>query len=540
VKNCFCICTFFLISFISAQQYTEQDTLRGSITEERKWWNLEHYNLNVVIHPEKKFISGYNTIRYQVLSEKNDRLQIDLQAPMKITGAMYHGKNVLIASNGNAHYIQVSRQPVRTKDSVTVFFEGTPPSSKNPPWDAGFTWKTDEKERHFIATSCQGKGASVWWPNKDHMYDEPEHGIYEKYTVPENLIAVGNGRLVKTVHDNVSKTKTFHWKVSQPINNYGVNLNIANYVRFSEKFEGEKKELDCDYFVLPNFLEKARKQFQQVPKTLKALEFWFGPYPFYEDSYKLVHVPYLGMEHQSSVTYGNQFQNGYLGHDLSKTGWGMKFDYIIVHETAHEWFANSITNKDIADMWIHESFATYAESLYLEYHFGKQAAAAYLQGLRHAIQNDRPIIGNYNVNSEGSTDMYFKGANMLHTIRQLVNDDEKWRNILRALHRNFYHQTVSSKQIETFLTDHVQQDLNAVFEQYLRTPKIPFFETHFINDHLEYRWQNVVDHFSMPLKIYLDGKETWISPTTQWKKMRLTSLTKIEIDPNFYVVSKTQ
>jgi aminopeptidase N len=540
VKYFFCLFAYFSSYFISshAQKYTEQDSLRGSITKERKWWDLQHYNLNVVINPEKKHISGHNTIRYQVLS-KNQRLQIDLQHPMKITRAMHHGKYVFVEPNGNAHYIHLPIQPIHTTDSVTVFFEGIPPTSKNPPWDAGFTWKKDRKKNYFIATSCQGKGASVWWPNKDHMYDEPDHGMQQKYTVPENLIAVGNGRLKKTTHDTVSKTKIFHWQVTQPINNYGVNVNIGNYVQFSEKFKGEKKHLDCNYFVLPEFLEKAKKQFQQVPKTLEALEFWFGPYPFYEDSYKLVQVPYLGMEHQSSVTYGNQFQNGYLGHDLSRTGWGMKFDYIIVHETAHEWFANSITNKDIADMWIHESFATYAESLYLEYHFGKQAAQTYIQGLRHSIQNDQPIIGQYNTNSEGSADMYSKGANMLHTIRQLAKDDQKWRTILRALHRKFYHQTVSSAQIETFLNEQIQFNLQGVFDQYLRTPKIPVFETRFTQNHLEYRWHNVEQSFSMPLKIYLDGKEKWIYPTPQWKKMKTISIPDIEIDPNFYVVFKT-
>lgn len=541
MKYFFSFFAFFSSYLISshAQKYTEQDSLRGSITKERKWWDLQHYSLHLVINPEKKHISGHNTIRYQVLS-KNQRLQIDLQHPMKITRATHHGKNVFVESNGNAHYIHVPVQPVHTTDSVTVFFEGVPPQSKNPPWDAGFTWKKDTNQNHFIATSCQGKGASVWWPNKDHMYDEPDQGIHEVYTIPENLIAVGNGRLKKTEHDTIIKTKTFHWEVSQPINNYGVNVNIGNYVHFSEKFKGEHKHLDCDYFVLPKYLEKAKTQFQQVAKTLKAFEFWFGPYPFYEDSYKLVQVPYLGMEHQSSVTYGNMFQNGYLGHDLSKTGWGMKFDYIIVHETAHEWFANSITNKDIADMWIHESFATYAESLYLEYYFGKQAAYSYIRGLRNSIQNDKPIIGPYNVNSEGSGDMYFKGANMLHTLRQLVTDDDTWRTILRDLHQAFFHKTVTTNQIETFLNEQTQFYLQPVFDQYLRTTKIPVFETRITKNHTEYRWSNVIHNFSMPLKIYLQGKEKWIYPTTQWKRMSTISIPEIEIDPNFYIDLKTQ
>ncbi len=541
MKRLFVNYFYYLFVFLSpytqpsyAQKYTEQDSIRGSITMERMWWNLLHYNLRVVIDPDKKFISGSNTIRYQVLSP-NHVLQIDLQPPMKITQASYHGKNVEIQSNGNAHYVQVSKKPKGVIDSITVFFEGTPPKSENPPWDAGFTWTKDSKQNHFIATSCQGGGASTWWPNKDHMYDEPEEGILEAYTVPENLMAVGNGRLIDTKHDTILKTKTYHWRVEQPINNYGVNANIGNYVQFSEKFPGEIGYLDCDYFVLPESLAQAKTQFKQVSKTLEAFEFWFGPYPFYEDSYKLVQVPYLGMEHQSSVTYGNQFQNGYLGYDLSKTGWGLKFDYIIVHETAHEWFANSITNKDIADMWIHESFATYAEGLFLEHHFGKHAADAYLQGLQNAIQNDKPIIGEYNVNKEGSGDMYFKGANMLHTIRQLVNDDPTWRTVLRDLHATFFHQTVTTKQIENFFIKKTQLNLQPVFDQYLRSTHVPTLETRRKENQWEYRWSHVIPNFSMPLKIYQNGKEKWISPTGHWKKMEIDSLSELEIDPNFYI-----
>ena len=276
-------------------------------------------------------------------------------------------------------------------------------------------------------------------------------GVNLHYTVPENLVAVGNGRLVSTELEPSQKSKTYHWKVTQPINNYGVHLSVGDYVHFDEKYVGEAGTLDCSYYVLRENLQKAKQQFKEAKRTLEAFEYWFGPYPFYEDSYKLVEVPYLGMEHQSAVTYGNGYENGYRGTDLSGTGWGLKFDFIIVHESGHEWFANNITNKDIADMWIHESFTNYAESLFLEYHYGKEAADAYVTGLREGISNDRPIIGHYGVNSQGSSDMYFKGANMLHTIRQLFKDAQKWRAMLRGMNREFYHQTVSTAQIENYI-----------------------------------------------------------------------------------------
>jgi aminopeptidase N len=269
---------------------------------------------------------------------------------------------------------------------------------------------------------------------------------------------------------------------------------------------------------------------------MQALEHWFGPYPFYEDSYKLVEAPYLGMEHQSSVTYGNGYQNGYRGRDLSGTGWGLKFDFIIIHESGHEWFANNITYKDMADMWIHESFTAYSESLFLDYHYGKQAGNEYTIGKRASIQNDRPIIGIYDVNYAGSGDMYNKGANMLHTLRQIVNDDEKFRSILRGLNKDFYHQTVTTQQIEGYLAQHSGKDLTRFFDQYLRDTRIPVLEYRLDKKKLAYRWANTVDGFNMPVKVYLNGKGTWLEPTTEWKEMKkVRAGTTLTVDPNFYV-----
>jgi aminopeptidase N len=516
--------------------FTRQDSLRGSITAERAWWDLITYHLDIKVNPVDSTITGSNTIGYKVLREYNT-MQIDLQKPLKIYKVIQDGKELKFKREGNVFFIElIANQKIGMLKELILFYGGKPKVAINPPWDGGITWKKDSNGKSFIASSCQGLGASVWWPNKDHMYDEVENMLIS-VNVPKDLIAVSNGRLqsVKQLKDG---TKTYNWYVSNPINNYGVNINVGDYVSFSEKFNGEKGVLDCTYYVLKDNLAKAKKQFQDVPRMLKAFEHWFGPYPFYEDSYKLVEAPYLGMEHQSSVTYGNGFQNGYRGRDLSGTGWGLKFDFIIIHESGHEWFANSITYKDIADMWIHESFTNYSESLFLEFYYGKEAGFTYVRGLRKNIMNDKPIIGQYEVNNEGSSDMYYKGANMLHTLRQIVNSDEKWRSILRGLNSTFYHQTVTTKQIEDYLSKNSGLDLTSFFNQYLRDTRVPTLEYFFKNNTIGYRWTNCVAGFNMSVKVKIDGIEKVLNPTTEWQNITSqANVSKLEIDKNYYVAS---
>lgn len=514
--------------------FTRQDSLRGSITKERSWWDLKQYRLNVRVNPIDSTITGSNVIRYKVL-EEYQIMQTDLQTPLVISRVVQDKKEVNFSREGNVYFINLlAPQKVGDIKELTIFYGGKPKVAVNPPWDGGITWTKDSNGNPFIASSCQGLGASVWWPNKDHMYDEVDD-MYISVNVPSNLKDVSNGRLLSVKKHN-DGTTTYNWYVSNPINNYGVNINIGDYVSFSEKFKGEKGTLDCSYYVLRDDLAKAKKQFKEVPRMLKAFEYWFGPYPFYKDGYKLVEVPYLGMEHQSSVTYGNGFQNGYLGGDLSGTGWGLKFDFIIVHESGHEWFANNITNKDIADMWIHESFTNYSESLFLEYYYGKEAAYTYLRGLRKNILNDKPIIGNYNVNNEGSSDMYYKGANMLHTLRQLLNNDQKWRALLRGLNATFYHQTVTTKQIEDYLSQKTSMDLTSFFNQYLRDTRIPVLEYYFEKNNLVYHWSNCVSDFNMPIKITVNGVEKCLKPQTNWKtETNVEDNSKLIVDPNFYV-----
>jgi len=537
MKLYFSILLVFCTLTINAQTFTRQDTLRGSITPERAWWNLTHYDLKVEVDLDTKTIQGVNTISYTVLEAKSI-MQIDLQPPMKIEKVIQGGNEVSYTSEGNAHFIQLIKvQQKGSNQKITVYFSGKPPAAKNAPWDGGFTWKKDSNGKHFVATSNQGIGASLWWPNKDHYYDEPENGIDFAITIPNGLMAVANGRLL---NKETKKDKTtWSWKVVNPINNYGVNINIGDYVHFGEKYEGEQGTLDMDYYVLRENETKARKQFKQAPKMMEAFEHWFGPYPFYEDSFKLVEVPYLGMEHQSSITYGNQYMNGYLGNDLSGTGWGLKFDFIIIHEAGHEWFANNITHIDVADMWIHEGFTAYSENLYLDYHFGKKASSEYVIGTRRSIQNDRPIIGTYNVNQEGSSDMYYKGANILHTLRQLIEDDEKWREILRGLNKDFYHQTISSNQLEEYISKKSGIDLTEFWNQYLRTVQIPKVEYKMSKNILTFRYINIIEKFDMPVIAIINGKEEWVFPTAAWKKKEFENEIKsIKIKEDFYVESE--
>jgi len=539
--NRFLLASFFLLCSLAMAQnnlgYTQDEFLRGSITPEREWWDLTFYHLDIEVKPNEKYIEGKNTIRYRVLTEQ-EIMQIDLQPPLTIKKITQEGQELSYKKEGeNVYRVLLAKpQKVGVENEIVVHYSGNPKEAIRAPWDGGFSWKKDGNGKHFVATSCQGLGASIWWPNKDHMYDEVD-SMAISVTVPKDLFNVSNGRLIGT--EETETTRTTHWYVDSPINNYGVNVNIGDYVHFSEKYQGEKGELDLDYWVLKENLDKAKEQFKQTKPMMEAFEHWFGPYPFYEDSFKLVEVPYLGMEHQSSVTYGNGYQNGYRGTDLSDSGWGLKFDFIIIHEAGHEWFANSITYKDIADMWIHESFTAYSENLFLDYHYGPKAASEYVIGTRKRILNDRPIIGRYNLNRRGSGDMYYKGANMLHTLRQLIEDDEKWREILRKMNRVFYHQTVNSQQVENFLSKETGKDLSAFFDQYLRTADIPLLEYTLDGKKLSYRYTNVVDDFDMPVRVFVNGKVHWLFPkrNSEWKE-EVWEADELTIDANFLISSK--
>ena len=516
-----------------------QAKLRGSITAEREWWDVRHYKLDVEFSPDSKTISGSNTISFEAI-QPGQRMQIDLQPPLKIDRATHGEEELSIEREGNVYWVDFA-QPISqgTKSSVVIEYSGKPTVSKNPPWSGGVTWAQDEKDRPFICTTCQGIGASIWWPNKDHGYDEPDDGMTISVAVPEELVAVSNGRLTQTEHDEAKKVKKYHWKVTQPINNYCVNVNIGHYVNFEETFEGEGGKLDVSYWVLDHQRELAGKHFKEAPRTLKAFEYWFGKYPFYEDSYKLVVVPYPGMEHQSSVTYGNGFKNGYRGRDLSDTGVGFKFDFIIVHESGHEWFGNNISMRDAADMWIHEGFTNYCENLFVEYHFNEKEAQDYVIGCRDLVKNDKPIIGKYDLNQSGSGDMYYKAGNMLHTMRHIVDDDEKWRAMLRGINQKYWHQTVTTKEIETYVNEKTGVDFSKIFDQYLRNTDIPILQYAHHGNTLQYKFDDVVAGFRMPLRVKINGEQNRIIASDQLQHLVVNDdIDKFEVDRNFYIQTK--
>ena len=529
-----------LSTYAQQKQFTHADTLRGTLSAERSWWDVTYYDLQIKLIPEEKAIYGVNAISYRVL-EPSQRLQIDLQEPLIIDDVMQDGISLSFKKDGNAWFVDLKApQPKGKIRKLVVTWHGKPKEAKRAPWDGGVVWGKDSLGRPWIATACQGLGASIWWPNKDHQTEEPD-SMRIAVTIPKGLTNVSNGRLRSKV-DNKNNTTTFTWFIGNPINNYDVALNIGNYVHFSDTYNGEAGKLDLDYWVLDYNLAKAKSHFQVVKPMMKCFEHWFGPYPFYKDSYKLVETPHLGMEHQSAVAYGNQYKMGYRGSDLSGSGWGTKWDFIIIHESGHEWFGNNITTKDIADMWVHESFTNYSETIFTECQYGKDAGNAYVQGIRKNIANDIPIVGPYGVNTEGSGgDMYYKGSNMLHTIRQVINNDETFRKILRGLNKTFYHKTVTTEEVENYISKNGGRDFSKVFDQYLRHVKVPVLEYSINNNELKYRWVADVQGFDLPVKVTLaDGKYDFIYPTTEWQTtaIKLTDPKKFAADKNFYIITK--
>ena len=518
--------------FAFAQNFTKTDTLKGSNTEFRNFWDVKKYDLSVEPNFEKQSVSGTNRITFEITKNiLNPVFQIDLQQPMQIS-KLTASFPIIGSFRRDGDFIFISSKKNFKKGEkyfIDIAYSGNPHVAKNAPWDGGWVFKKDENGNPFMSVAQEGIGTSVWLPLKDIWDDEPDQGIVMKIITPKDLTGVGNGRLISEKSD--ANKKIWTWEVKNPINAYSIVPSIAKYVNFKDTYTGEKGILDLDYWVLEYNLDKAKKQFAQVKPMMRAFEYWFGPYPFYEDSYKLVETPYLGMEHQSNVAYGNHYENGYKGRDLSQTGVGLNWDFIIIHESGHEWFANNITAKDPADMWIHESFTCYSETLFTEKFMDKAAAEKYVQGIRGNIRNDIPIIGKYGVRNEGSGDMYYKGANMLHTIRQVINNDEKFRQILRGIGKDFYHQTVTTEQIENYISQKSGIDFSSVFNQYLRTTKIPVLEYYQEGNQLNYRYQNVVDNFKLPIRI---SGET-VNPTTSWQFLRLKNNQSAVFDKNYYI-----
>jgi aminopeptidase N len=519
-----------------AQQpkFTRADTLRGSITPERAWWDVVFYDLHVTIDPADSTIRGWNGITYRVL-DKPREMQIDLQAPLEIDSAVQDRRLIRYRREGNAFFLNLGGQKKGGTRTLTVYYSGKPRVAEKPPWDGGLIWASDLDGHPWISTACQGLGASVWWPTKDTQADEPDSQRVA-LTVSDSFQAIGNGRL-RGIERGGDGWTTYEWFVTSPINNYDVAAYVGRYALYSDTYEGEDGHLTLDFWPLARHLDTARTQWQQTKPMLKCFEHWFGPYPWYRDGYQLIEAPHLGMEHQSAVAYGNGYENGYKGKDLSGTGWGLTWDFIVVHESAHEWFGNSITTADIADMWVHESFANYSESLFTECQYGKAAGAAYVLGTRKRIKNDKPIIGIYGVNAEGSGDMYYKGGNMLHTIRHVIDNDSTWRAVLRGLNAEFRHQIVTGKEVEDYISKQAGVDLHRIFQQYLTTTWIPVFEYRLDRARLSYRWTNVVSGFDMPVRIATaPDSSIKLLPTESWQTTTLRGdIASVQIDDNFYV-----
>ena len=509
---------WYLLSANTTFAFTHADTLRGSNGRGRAWWDVKKYDLKVLFDTATQSIEGTNTITLSVVNIPCDSMQIDLQEPMVLDNASFlGGAEIQIAHDGNVWWLKGAFKDyaINSAMHIVLGYHGSPRKAVNPPWDGGFSWKTDSMGKPWIAVSCQGLGASVWWPCKDAQWDEPDYGMDIHVEVPQGLSAISNGKLFDSDH-----ATGWQWQVKNPINNYDVTFYIGDYVHWHDTLAGEKGTLDLDYWVLRYNEERARKQFAVVKQMIHCFEYWMGPYPFYEDGYKLVEAPYLGMEHQSAVAYGNKYKMGYMGFDRTGTGVGMNFDYIIVHESGHEWFGNNITAKDIADNWVHEGITTYSETLFAECLLGKEKAQQYCRGEWRNVENDKPIIGQYGVNEEGSNDMYDKGSAIMYMIRVMTNDDEKFRQMLRGLGKEFYHQTVTTKQIEDYIALHTGLDLTAFFDQYLRNKETPKLEYKFKKKKLYYRFTNTIPGFTLPLT-FTGGQTTKsISPTSEWQHIK--------------------
>ncbi len=518
--------------------YTHADSLRGGNGPGRSWWDVEFYDLRVRVSPVDSSLRGVSGITYKVTAPakaKQTQLQIDLQVPLEVDSIVQDGVRLPFTRDGNAFLATIAaNQKVGERRTVTTYYHGKPRAARNPPWDGGLIWRTDSTGNAWVATANQGLGASVWWPTKDIQADEPDSQRVA-IRVPDPMVNVSNGRLRRVTHHD-DKTTTWEWFLVNPINNYDVAINAGTYEHFSEILQGERGPLTMDYWPLAYHRQAAEQQFRQARPMIQCFENWFGPYPWYEDGYKLVETPHLGMEHQSAVGYGNRFQNGYLGTDLSGTGVGLLWDFIIVHESAHEWWGNSLTSKDLADMWVHESFANYAENLYVECRLGKAAGSRYVIGTRAKVRNDQPIIAAFGVNAEGSGDMYYKGGNMLHMIRQMIGDDAKWKQILRGLQSTYAHQTVTGAQVQSYVAQQAGMDLAPVFAQYLTTTRIPALEWKADGDGVQVRFADVVPGFALDVPLSAAGSTVKARVTSEWTRVALTvGAGALRADENYYV-----
>lgn len=544
MRAIFCVLLTNVYCLVFAQFPTDPDSIRGSLNQYRSWWDVTGYSITVRPDFNSRSIVGSTQIFFDAV-ESGSKIQVDLQEPLIVDSVSIlfersemdkRFDQLAIERKGNIFLVTIPEKLLAGDIGVlSVDYHGVPREAVNPPWDGGWIWKTDRNGNPWMSVACQGLGASVWYPCKDHQSDEPDTGAELHIQVPDTLVAVGNGRLVE-VMPFADGTTMYSWSVENPINNYNIIPYIGKYERISDSLSGADGNLDLDYWVLEGNKEKAKKHFDVVKPMMHCFEDWFGPYPFYEDGFKLVESPHLGMEHQSAVAYGNAYKMGYLGRDLSGTGVGLKFDYIIVHESGHEWFGNNITTADIADMWVHEGFTAYTETVFAQCMYGKELASDYIVGTRRSVQDDKPIIGKYGVNKEGSGDMYYKGANMIHMIRFYMGD-EVFKKALRDMNHQFRHGIVTSAQIESFLNDRIDMDLSMIFDQYLRERDTPVLEYKIENKRVHMRFRKCKDDFTLPIHLRLDGTDMVLNATRDWTVIdqKVGKNPKFEVERDLFV-----
>lgn len=521
MKNSFLvILTLLGIQQINAQ-FTRRDSLQGGLRIERTSYDVKRYDLNITINPEQKSIKGFNDITFEVMVP-TQKIQLDLFENMKVDSIVWNTKKLKYNRDNDAVFIDFPEKLAsKSNHKLKFYYSGNPRIARNAPWDGGFVFSKDKAGKDFIAVAVQGTGASLWYPVKDSQTDEPDNGASIKVAVPNGLMNVSNGRFLGS-QDLKNGYTRWDWEVKNPINNYTITVNIADYVHIQDKMP----DLDLDYYVLRENEAKAREHFMEVKPMMECFQSKFGRYPFWEDGYKLVETPYLGMEHQSAVAYGNKYKKGYMGFDLSGTGVGMFFDYITIHETGHEWFGNSITSTDIADMWIHEGFTTYSETVFIECMKGYDDAMKYINGQARNVKNDKPIIGQYGVNNEGSGDMYYKGSLLLNTLRHVIADDEKWWKMLYNYSETFKKKIITSDTVIDYFNKASGTDLTPIFRQYLYSNQMPIFIYKVKGDYLYYYWDNVMDEFNMPIDIGFEDKKIRLNPTLKEQKIKLKKLNK--------------
>ena len=521
---------------------THANILRGEYGRYRANNDLLYYHLDVRVDPDKKFLKGKTTIRIRMLKE-DSKIQLDLHEALKVDGITYSERSAKPASGGST---QLREELHYTRDSGALFVDFPTPLLAGHVYDidvnysgnpleqgrfGGIAFKKDPQGRPWVNTACEGEGASVWWPNKDQWRDEVE-SMKISVSIPNDLVDVSNGKFLGKTDLGDGYTR-WDWLVQYPINNYSVSLNIGHYEHWSDRVG----DVALDFYCLPENLEKGKKQFAQARGMIEAFQHYFGEYPFKKDGYKLIEAPYSGMEHQSAVTYGNHFANGYLERDWTGVGISPRFDFIIIHESGHEWFGNSVSAADTSDMWIHEGWTTYLECLYVEYMYGKADGLKYTNGYKAKVQNRRPIVPQRGVNATPPQDMYFKGALFLNTLRSVVDDDKKWFSLIREFYQRYKYQNIMTEDVESFFSRRTGRNLTPVFEQYLRHTALPVLELKFADGSVSYRWKVDEQGFVMPIRVGAKGNWQIIQPTTEWQTMK-TALAKdqFEVATDLYFV----